>query len=52
VRKAARERAEEGLVKNAEERKKLLKARKVTAVFEALKANDTDELEMQLMDVN
>merc|ERR1712194_653187 len=46
-RKAAREAAEEGLVKNDEERKKLLKSRKTAKLIELISEGDKDSLELE-----
>eukprot|EP00392_Amoebophrya_sp_AT5.2_P009239 g9267.t1 len=50
-RKKAREAAEEGLVQNDEERKKLLKSRKVAKIFDWIEQGEKDMLDIELVDV-
>ncbi|CAD7928547.1 unnamed protein product [Amoebophrya sp. A25] len=47
-RKKAREEAEEGLVKNEEERKRLMKSRKAAKIFEWIEENEKDMLEIEV----
>ena len=47
-RKKAREEAEEGLVKNDEERKKLMKSRKTAKIFEWIEEGEKDMMEIEI----
>ncbi|CAD7928023.1 unnamed protein product [Amoebophrya sp. A120] len=50
-RKKAREAAEEGLVQNDEERKRLLKSRKTAKIFQLVEEGDVTMLDIELVDV-